>query len=49
MIELIEQSIEFFIACWIIEIGLEVVNTGGEALPYLGIDRLLAGVFIDGF
>src|ERR1019366_1829703 len=47
LIDLIQERVELFVACRFVKIGLQVMNTGRKAFPYLGIDGFLARVFID--
>src|SRR5436190_473505 len=45
----IQQRGKFLIAFYIMEVGLQVINTRSKTLPYLWVDRLLTAVLIDRF
>src|SRR5579885_1870232 len=47
-IDSIEQGAQLFVAIGIVKVGLQVVDAGRKAFPYLRINRLLTREFVDG-
>lgn len=48
LIDAIEQAGKLFVPGRIVKIGLEIVDSGSETLPYLWVNGFLSRVFVDG-